>query len=80
MNNQQTAQTGVPKPPKVMKESKNKIKVDFERTPLKERLKAKFLNGYFFKNLIWGLFRYVFLSVSPMSSCSRSSRRFPVPS
>ena len=61
MNNQQTAQTGVPKPPKVMKESKNKIKVDFERTPLKERLKAKFLNGYFFKNLIWGLFRYVLL-------------------
>ena len=61
MNNQQTAQTGVPKPPKVMKESKNKIKVDFERTPLKERMKAKFLNGYFFKNLVWGLFRYVLL-------------------
>ena len=30
--------------PKVMKESKNKIKVEFDRTPLKERMKAKFLN------------------------------------
>ena len=30
--------------PKVRKETKNKIKVDFERTPLKERLKAKFLS------------------------------------
>ena len=30
--------------PKVKKESKNKIKVDFERAPLKERLKAKFLD------------------------------------
>ena len=30
MNNQQTAQTGAPKPPKVMKESKNKIRVEFE--------------------------------------------------
>ena len=27
--------------PKVKRESKNKIRVEFERTPLKERLKAK---------------------------------------
>ena len=33
MNNTQTA-------PKVMKETKNKIRVDFERTPLIDRLKA----------------------------------------
>ena len=37
MNNVQTA-------PKIKKESKNKIRVEFERTPLMERLKAKFVN------------------------------------
>ena len=31
------------KAPAVMKETKNKIRVEFERTPLKERLKAKFM-------------------------------------
>ena len=35
--------------PKVTKESKNKIRVEFERTPLKERLKAKFLSLFFTK-------------------------------
>lgn len=44
-----------------MKESKNKIRVDFERTPLKERLKAKFLNGNFFKNVVVKVFTYVLL-------------------
>ena len=47
--------------PKIKKESKNKIKVEFDRTPLKERLKAKFLNYYFFQNVIVKLFRFVFL-------------------
>ena len=47
--------------PKVRKESKNKIRVEFERTPLKERLKAKFLSTYFFKKAIWWLVRYVLL-------------------
>lgn len=47
--------------PKVTKESKNKIKVDFERTPLKDRLKAKFVNFYFISNVIVKLFRLVFL-------------------
>jgi len=47
--------------PKVRKESKNKIKVDFERTPLKDRLKAKFLNMFFFKKLLWAIVRYVLL-------------------
>ncbi|MBE6548024.1 MAG: carbohydrate ABC transporter permease [Ruminococcaceae bacterium] len=47
--------------PTVMKESKNKIKVDFERTPLKERLKAKFINTYFIKNVVFKLFRVIFL-------------------
>jgi len=47
--------------PKIKKESKNKIKVDFDRSPLKDRLKAKFLNLYFFQNVIVKLFRFVFL-------------------
>ena len=47
--------------PKVMKESKNKIRVEFERTPLKERLKAKFLSMFFLKKLVWYIFRLVLL-------------------
>ena len=47
--------------PKVMKESKNKIRVDFERTPLKERLKAKFLSMFFLKKVVWYIFRLVLL-------------------
>ena len=47
--------------PKVKKESKNKIKVEFDRTPLKERLKAKFLNTFFFQTVIVKIFRFIFL-------------------
>ena len=47
--------------PKITKESKNKIRVEFDRTPLKERLKAKFLNFYFFQTVIIKLFRFIFL-------------------
>ena len=47
--------------PKVKRESKNKIRVEFERTPLKERLKAKFLSMFFVKKVIWYLFRLVLL-------------------
>ncbi len=47
--------------PKITKETKNKIKVDFERTPLKERLKAKFVNLYFFQTIVVKLFRFIFL-------------------
>jgi multiple sugar transport system permease protein len=47
--------------PKVRKETKNKIRVDFERTPLKERLKAKFLSMYFVKRVLWWIVRYVLL-------------------
>ncbi len=54
MNNVQTA-------PKVKKETKNKIRVEFERTPLLERLKAKFVNLYFFQKLAVYLFKFVFL-------------------
>ncbi len=46
---------------KITKESKNKIRAEFDRTPLKERLKAKFLNFYFFQTIVVKLFRFIFL-------------------
>ena len=54
MNNTQAA-------PKVTKETKNKIRVDFERTPLLERLKAKLINMYTVKRVVWYLFRFLLL-------------------
>ena len=47
--------------PRVAKESKNKIKVEFDRTPLKDRLKAKFLNTFFLQNVVVKIFRFIFL-------------------
>ena len=47
--------------PKLKKETKNKIRVEFERTPLKERLKAKFLSLFFLKKVVWYIFRLVLL-------------------
>lgn len=47
--------------PRVLKESKNKIKVDFERTSLKERMKAKYLNSHFYKRLLVVIFRFLLL-------------------
>lgn len=47
--------------PKITKESKNKIRVEFERTPLKDRLKAKFINMAFIGNVIWYIFRLILL-------------------
>ena len=49
------------KRPVVKRESKNKIRVDFDRTPLKERLKAKFLSTYFLKNIVLWVFRLVLM-------------------
>ncbi len=54
MNNAQTA-------PKITKETKNKIRVDFERTPLLDRIKAKVLNLYTLKRVVWYLFRFLLL-------------------
>lgn len=54
MNNDKTA-------PRVKKETKNKITVDFDRSPLKERLKAKYLNAYFYKKILVVLFRFILL-------------------
>ena len=47
--------------PKVRKETKNKIKVDFERTPFKERFKAKYLTLTFAKKIAWAIVRYILL-------------------
>ncbi|MBE6533347.1 MAG: carbohydrate ABC transporter permease [Ruminococcaceae bacterium] len=47
--------------PKVRKETKNKIKVDFERTSFKERFKAKYLTFTFVKKVVWALIRYILL-------------------
>lgn len=51
----------VDKKPVVKRETKNKIKVDFDRTPLKDRLKAKFLNTYFLTKVIFWIFRLVLM-------------------
>ena len=47
--------------PTVKKESKNKIRVDFERTPLKERLMARYLNLYFLGKIVYWIFRMVLM-------------------
>ena len=47
--------------PAIKKETKNKIRVEFERTPLLERLKAKFINLYTVKRVVWYLFRFLLL-------------------
>ena len=47
--------------PKVKKESKKKIRVEFERAPLSERLKSKFLNSFFIKKVIFLIFKLVLL-------------------
>jgi multiple sugar transport system permease protein len=46
---------------KVTKETKNKIRADFERAPLSERLKAKYLNSFFYKKLLSYVFRFLLL-------------------
>lgn len=47
--------------PKIKKETKNKIKVEFERTPLIERLRGKYLSTAFLGNVLWYVFRFLFL-------------------
>lgn len=47
--------------PSIKKETKNKIKVEFERTPLKERLKARYLSKFFWGKVVWYIFRLVLL-------------------
>ena len=46
---------------KVKKETKKKIKVDFERAPLSVRLKQKFFSFNFLKNVVFKIFRLILL-------------------
>jgi len=48
-------------PTKVKRESKNKIRVEFERTPLLQRLKARYISVFFLQKVIWVIFRLVLL-------------------
>jgi len=47
--------------PKIKRETKNKIRVDFERAPLWQRLKAKFLSTFFLKKVVFLIFKLVLL-------------------
>ncbi|MBQ7346728.1 MAG: carbohydrate ABC transporter permease [Clostridia bacterium] len=51
----------IDKKPVVKRESKNKIRVDFDRSPLKDRLKAKFLNFHFLAKVVLAIFRIVLM-------------------
>ena len=51
----------IDKKPVIKRESKNKIRVDFDRSPLKERLKAKFLNFHFLAKVVLAIFRIVLM-------------------
>ncbi|MBQ7500648.1 MAG: carbohydrate ABC transporter permease [Clostridia bacterium] len=53
--------TTSPAPPKVLKETKNKIRVDFERTSKWTKFKLKYLSGSFAFNVIWKLARFLLL-------------------
>ena len=46
---------------KVKRESKNRIRVEFDRTPLLERLKGKYFSTYFLGKVVWFLFRFILL-------------------
>lgn len=48
--------------PKVMKESKNKIRVEFDdRTPFWQRMKSKIFSVYFLTNVVWYIFRLILM-------------------
>jgi len=46
---------------KIKRESKNKIRVDFERTSLLKRLRIRFISVFFLQKVIWVIFRLVLL-------------------
>lgn len=54
MNNNETA-------PRIKRETKNKIRVEFERSSFKERFKAKYLNSFFYKKLLIAIGRFLLL-------------------
>lgn len=48
-------------PTKIKRESKNKIRVEFDRTPLLERLKGRYLSTFFLGKIVWYIFRLALL-------------------
>ena len=50
-----------PTPPKVLKETKNKIRVDFERTSRWTKFKLKYLSGSFLFGVVWKFVRFMLL-------------------
>ncbi len=54
------AQTS-PETPKIMKETKNSIRIEFDRTSKWTRFKIKFLSLNFLQNVVWALFRFLLL-------------------
>ena len=47
--------------PKIKKETKNRIRVDFERTSLWTRIRLKFFTGTAFVKAVWWIFRLILL-------------------
>ena len=48
--------------PKIVKESKRRIRVDFEdRTPFWQRMKSKIFSVYFLTNVVWYIFRLMLM-------------------
>ena len=45
----------------IVKESKNKIRADFDRSPLKDRIKARFLNFYFLQRVVIWIVRMILM-------------------
>ncbi|MBQ8416027.1 MAG: carbohydrate ABC transporter permease [Clostridia bacterium] len=45
----------------IVKESKNKIRADFDRSPLKDRIKARFLNFYFLQKVVIWIVRMILM-------------------
>lgn len=46
---------------KIKRESKNRIRVEFDRTPLLERLKGKYISTFFLGKVVWYIFRLLLL-------------------
>lgn len=46
---------------KVTKETKNSIRVEFDRTSKRERMRIKYLSGSFVISVVWWLFRFILL-------------------
>ena len=47
--------------PKITKETKDKIRVEFERTSKKERMRIKYLSMNFVVSIVWWFFRFIIL-------------------